>query len=346
MAGPYIEGDTLNLNVDWVAQHDLIPDGQLPVKIRTIYRPITMSPVMEVVFKSKSGSGVEAIPKLSDRRSGTDFRRGDAWTREAEAAWQDRVRQGKAPALFHHLEEKERRESAGIFEDSSSNDSDTPRKESASQTPRATRGNKAAQNEGRLQRTALLNFTTETTPYRKMKDLQARYVPSILAHISLSQASLDFVSEDQKHFKVPGILLQHIEGFNLSAGLASEVAREAWEPVVQHAVDAAKKINTCGVINLDCQPRNVVVKRSTLQPYLIDFAQCAFWEDYESDDQFAYYANSTDNQGAIGAVMPRKLKRENGVELKIQYEELECNFNPDDRVSTPQAITQGNFCPL
>ena len=68
---------------------------------------------------------------------------------------------------------------------------------------------------------------------------------------------------------------------------------------------------------------------STLQPFLIDFGQCWFREDCEDDDDFAYFANPTDSQGAIGVVMAGKVKGLSGVKLDIRYEPMECNYNSD-----------------
>lgn len=329
MEGLYVEGMTLVLAVDWAGHHGLSHHSQIPMTIRTVYQPFTMSPVMEVVFITESGDQVEAILKLFDRRFGEDFRCGsDKWTQQAEAAWQDYVCHGKAPSLFHRLEEKELKESAGIFEDSSSSDG-SPTKASMPRSFKATK-ERLAQAEGKLQRAALQDFATEVMAYQKMSALQGRCVPSIFAHVSTSLAPPGLDRDRRGYFKIPGILLQHISGFNLSTELTHKVARGAWQDVVQRAVDAARMINNCGVLNLDCQPRNVVVELSTLQPYLVDFAQCTFRDHYKNEDEFAYYANSTDNQGAIGAVMARKLKKEKGVVLKMRYKKMACNFDPDE----------------
>ena len=332
MSSPYIEGETLEVTVDSVPHGHPLAHGQLRLHILSVFQPITMSPVMVVRFQSEVGNEMEAILKLYDRRFGMNSRRWrHEWTREAEASWQRYVGEGKACALFYGFEEKERKESEGFFEDSSS-DSDDQLGEGCAARPPVAIPQRLAPAEGSLQRLALQQFVSETTAYQKMTALQGHCVPSLLAHVSMSLAppGLDCLDHDHEgYFKIPGILLQYIEGYNLSTELASETPREVWEKTVQRAVDAVKMMNSCGVINRDCQPRNVVVQRTTLQPFLIDFGQCNFREDYGSDDEFAYWVNSTDSQGAIGVVMAQKLKKSQGVKLSIRYEVMESNFDPD-----------------
>lgn len=328
MPSPYIQGDTLEVTVDSVPHGHPIARGRLRLHILSVFQPITMSPVMVVRFQSEAGHDTDAILKIYDRRLGTDFRRWrHEWSQEAEVSWQCYVGAGKATSLFHRLDEKERKESEGIFGDSSSDSDDSSREACATHPPVAT-PERLALTEGSLQRLALQQFASETTAYQKMTALQGHCIPDLLARVSMSLAPPDLDHDHDGYFRIPGIILQYIEGYNLSTELALEVPGEAWEGTVQRAVDAAKMVNSCGVINRDCQPRNVVVQRSNLQPFLIDFGHCSFREDYGSDGEFAYWANATDNQGAIGAVMAQKLKKDRGVELSVRYEEMECDFDP------------------
>lgn len=162
-----------------------------------------------------------------------------------------------------------------------------------------------------------------------MTALQGRCIPALLTHVSMSLAPPCSDCHHEEYFKIPGILLQYIKGYNLSTGLASSVPMEAWGRTVQLTVYGAKMVNDCGVINQDCQPRKVLVQHSILQPFLVDFAQCSVREDYGSDNEFAYRANSTNNQGAIDAVMAQKLEKEEGFKLGIRYQEMKCNYKPD-----------------
>ena len=113
---------------------------------------------------------------------------------------------------------------------------------------------------------------------------------------------------DNEYFVIGGILVEYVEGFSLTdLGVQPYVPRERWHGIVQRAVDAAHDINDSGVINCDCQPRNVMVDRRTLEPKHIDFAQCLFVGDM-GWKEFRELKYSLGNHRAIGSVMVAKLK--------------------------------------
>lgn len=90
----------------------------------------------------------------------------------------------------------------------------------------------------------------------------------------------------------------------------------------------------------------MIVHQQSRQPFIIDFAQCWLkhemrisWEtssssdgeeeekeekedDFILDDEYWDRAGTTNNPGAIGAVMTTRLEREKGVEIKIQYPDI------------------------
>ncbi|KAK3294543.1 uncharacterized protein B0H64DRAFT_400967 [Chaetomium fimeti] len=70
----------------------------------------------------------------------------------------------------------------------------------------------------------------------------------------------------------------------------------------------ALSFTNAGVINTDCQPRNVVVQRESLRPLHIDFGHCLFAEDM-GWQEFGETKVRLGNQGAIGSTMVGKLRR-------------------------------------
>lgn len=75
MSGSYVKGESLEVTVDSVPPDHSIAHGQLRLQIVSVFRAITMSPVMLVRFRSRAGDEMEAVLKLHDWRVGTDFRR-------------------------------------------------------------------------------------------------------------------------------------------------------------------------------------------------------------------------------------------------------------------------------
>jgi len=59
--------------------------------------------------------------------------------------------------------------------------------------------------------------------YQKMNALQGRRIPSLLSHVSMSLAPPGLDGVEQEFFKVPNILFQYIDGFDLSTELSSKV---------------------------------------------------------------------------------------------------------------------------
>lgn len=142
-------------------------------------------------------------------------------------------------------------------------------------------------------------------------------------------------------FEIKGILLERIEGYNLEDIATSPLAPPPgdglmqWRQIIQAAVNLAHKINQQKAIMEDCAPRNVVVDKQSQTPRIVDLPQCHFrdelveawqrWGWHEEEDDWdpgvGYWklARSTDNTGAIGAVMVSRVQRATGVKLEMKY---------------------------
>ncbi|GAB1311957.1 Serine/threonine-protein kinase D [Madurella fahalii] len=334
MESPYTKGSQLSLTVRERGRDRAVPRGQLTIEIIEPMSAPTMSVVMKVSFQdSRSRRQRLAVLKMYDCRFAPSLRRtyNPSYDDDAESAWREYVRDGKVPALFAFLDEKRRLEDEeGVLVDTDS-ESDSSSGEDNNATPIARRVRTAAEmrekkgkREGIIQWKALDLYACETRAYAKLSHLQGRYIPKLLAQVHTSvAASPDLRSSPayrENYFDVGGILLEYVDGFNLTDLATTSVPKQKWHGIIQRAVDAARYINDAGVINMDCQPRNVIVQRESLRPLHIDFAQCLFAEDMGSDE-FRETRLRWDNQGAIGSVMVGKLRRA-GVDLPdIRYNE-------------------------
>ncbi|KAL7935676.1 hypothetical protein V8C35DRAFT_259607 [Trichoderma chlorosporum] len=333
---PYVAGASLHLEI--TQNYQGLPFARATAAAITKIFDIAMSSVMGVTITLESGPDVHAVLKLYDRRFGTDLRNDGRkylpCTVAKKALFESFVRQNAiGPFLTQLAQDQEGR----IL-------------------PIRTHHHLDGTVEGSAKYEAALwqecdgMFNCETKAYELLKDLQGIEIPRLLATVRLvdtsSNISSDLISgPGAKYRDVKGILLQYVPGFNLIDLDKSSVDVKKWPVLVQRAVDVAHKINERGVVVLDCSPRNVIVDEQSQLPVVIDFAQCWFKhemkirsallepgnkkekeEEGEIDvDLEAEYWDrvvSTDNPGAIGAVMSTRLKREKGVGIKIQYPDI------------------------
>ncbi|AEO61935.1 hypothetical protein MYCTH_2121696 [Thermothelomyces thermophilus ATCC 42464] len=264
-----------------------------------IIHGVTISPVLNVVLFGTTELGTpfhfQAILKLYDHRFGEHLRMRH-WkhvphTAAREADFQSYVRQGKMGRFLHRKEE-----------DSYDNDIED-----------------ADDGDGDCER----SFKSETEAYERLKDLQGKLIPRMFAHVRLVMPFPDTPRdllespETARFLEVKGVIVDFIRGYPLSQRHTDHRAPqnvEDWQDIVQAAVDAVHEIDSRGVLNRDCSPRNMVVDFRTQTPFIIDFAN-------HDDSEIEYWEEvvTTNNEGAIGAVMTQKLRRLKGLELAIQY---------------------------
>ena len=327
MESPYQKGRRLTLAVRGSGACD-----RITAAITELMPDPTMSVVMKVELQQEETRPMPrmAILKMYDRRLSPSLRRGynPTYDDDAERAWREYVREGRAPALFSFMHEKLRREDEGgeLVQTDSETDPSSDEEDKVPRTPAET-FTKKGKREGIIQWKALDLWHCESRAYAKLAHLQGRCIPRLLAVVyhTVSSTPPDLLSgKDNEYFVIGGLLVEYIEGFNLAdLGVQPSVPRERWHGIIQRAVDAAHDINDSGVINCDCQPRNVMVDRKTLEPKHIDFAQCLFVEDM-GWKEFEEVKYSLGNHRAIGSVMVTKLKKTVNFESpEIRYRQRE-----------------------
>lgn len=141
-------------------------------------------------------------------------------------------------------------------------------------------------------------FDRETRAYAKLSELQGKVIPRLFAHVRLSPpqdgvvpcpADLLQRPEARQYFEVSGILMELVDGYELSELPGSPMAPsdpERWRDIIQTAADRAHEINLRGVRMSDCSMYNVMVDRKSHQPFIVDLAQCGFIEEmYEEEEE-------------------------------------------------------------
>ncbi|EHK43971.1 uncharacterized protein TrAtP1_008422 [Trichoderma atroviride] len=342
IATPYVEGASLQLEI--MRNYQDLPLPQVTSASIVKILGVTMSSVMRIILRLDSGEPLEAVLKLFDRRFGEDLRSNGRvhwpYMRASEKGFNSMVRRNDMDRFITKLLQD--REKAMLekrpwhfLSDDDGDDDDG--------------GEHAIDRfEAAVWQECEDMFECEVKAYEHLKGFQGTGIPRLLATVRLAGASSivpsDLINEPAaKYWHVKGILLQYIPGINLMNLDSSSIDVKEWEPLVQRSVDLAHEINKSGLVMDDCSPRNVIVHQQSQQPFFIDFAQSWLkhemrisWEtssssggeeeekkeeedDFILDDEYWDRAGTTDNPGAIGAVMTTRLKREKGVEIKIQY---------------------------
>lgn len=255
-----------------------------------------MSVVMKVqiqhhVPSSSPGKTFTAVLKLYDRRFGTTIRRRldmempkygpYPCTASTEAAYCNLIRKEEVGPFFHDYEEEERSrllpQRTWSFLDGSLGG--------------------AAKYEAVTWHKYQKFFDRETRAYEKLSELQGTIIPRLFAHVRVSlpqeniapgPADLLERPETRQYFEVKGILVELVDGYELSELQFSPAApsdQGRWQDIVQAAVDGAHEINCRGVRVLDCSMYNVMMDKESHHPFIIDLAQCGFLEEmYEGGE--------------------------------------------------------------
>ncbi|KAK4095719.1 hypothetical protein N658DRAFT_502410 [Parathielavia hyrcaniae] len=293
---------------------------------------MTMAVVLDVTIQSRHGPPVHRVLKLYDRRFGSGLRgvykdSVAPHTQQTEAAFEAFVRRGMMPGFLRQLKERNEIETLPVrareFLD-------------PDEEPNHTEG--LAKYEAALWQDCIEHFECETKAYHRLADIQGTLVPRLHAHVRLSATKPAAIpKEAAPYFEVRGILLERIDGYcleNLSLGPPLPQNLRTWHHIIQLAADAAHEINKRGIIMQDCAPRNVVVDRKSQTPRIVDLAQCWFrdvlvdrwykagWhedEGWDPDVEYWEQANTTDNPGAIAAVMATIIRQKTCVKLEFRY---------------------------
>ncbi|KAL2126374.1 hypothetical protein VTI74DRAFT_1092 [Chaetomium olivicolor] len=296
---------------------------------------MTMSPVMEVSIKTRSGSEFRAVLKLYDRRFGRNFReiRGKhaPHTAADEVAFRSFVRQGKMAPFLRMLEHDKKTADIALrsyrYYDSTAEGK--------------------AKFEAAMWQECIEHFECETEAYARLRDLQGKLIPHMYAHVCIAPSDLGvpadlLQSQTAPYFEVRGVLLEVIDGYRLWDIATSQGAPadpKQWPAIIQAAADAAHMINKRGVLMEDCAPRNVIVETRLQKPFIIDLAQCLFkdkmvrrWlengyadddDDWDPEEEYWERARQHSNPAAIGVVMRTRLLQQKGMKLDIKFPDYE-----------------------
>jgi hypothetical protein len=229
----------------------------------------------------KLASEGNMVLKLFDRRFTTEFRRVwnvDVWTPEAENEFHQFVND---PASSRFL--------ADIQKDKVSN---SPFEIKMS----------AGQSEAWMNQAMLDFYNTEVKAYDTLSDVQGDVVPRLIGLVTASSSSSVSPGPLDQPTAIPGILLQYIRGFQLK-DLGSHAPKELWDGICQDAMQLLRATGERGILNLDVQVRNVIVKKlraNHYKPFMIDLAICRFRAEAKDEEEWRQWRVDEDEEGWLG----------------------------------------------
>jgi hypothetical protein len=294
-----------------------------------------MSQVLNVTIQTPNGSTIHAALKLYDRRFSEDLRdvsgKHMPHTSIQEIAFRAFTRHGMLTPFLRELEEEKKTEHVpsrpGDFFDKTTVEG-------------------RAKFEAALWYKCTEHSQCETQAYERLRDLQGKLIPRMLAHVRLVAGEADIsIPEDlqgmAEYFEVKDVLLEFVDGYSLGDIATSPLAPsdpETLHWIIQSAADAAHEVDKHGVLMQDCSPWNVVVDKQSQTPYIIDFAQCYFkdqltklwlesgWdedEDWHPDIEYWQRVSQSQNPAAIALVAGMCVKKENGIEMVFRWPDYE-----------------------
>ena len=283
--------------------HDASTMGtELNATIAKIYEPSTASVIMEVVILTAQNTVFRAVLKLFDRRFCPQLRKDlflQPYSSTLQAAYLEFIRTSDASRYLARL-----------------HNSDSDR--SSDEVPMA---DCLAENEVYLQHYCLGLYENELSTYKRLQDLQGSEIPQLFTSVNFLPCTPEDIPPE--FMEVKGILIEFISGFSL-AELSDNAPREFWQTVCDQAVQIVHRISDHDILNEDTDIKNFMVTPSGINAenayrvVMLDFADCRFRHDYESDDECAYEKRSSPDEEAIGAVMQDKLKKAAGFHLNFQ----------------------------
>ena len=155
-------------------------------------------------------------------------------------------------------------------------------------------------------------YKTEREVYSTLKDLQGKRIPRLLHTLTFPAFSTSYATSKliNKYTAIPGILLQHIDGFPLSE-LSVYAPKSNWQSICDQAIRTINQITIMGVFNADVKTRNIIVSKDQqgrFRVFVIDFGTCHFRRECGSDREWWAWKAGEDEEGAVGYVMQRILK--------------------------------------
>ncbi|KAJ5992732.1 hypothetical protein N7451_008456 [Penicillium sp. IBT 35674x] len=194
-----------------------------------------------------------------------------------------------------------------------------------------------AQNEAHLSWRMTESFDTEIAAYNALEDTQGITVPKQFASVINPCYTGRQEAQVKQYANVSGLLLQYIDGFPLT-DIADHVPRESWQSLCEEAIQILLVTGDHGILNNMSTHQIFIVQRkeNEYRIFMIDFGLCSFPENFDDEADWIKWKAITDEEGAVGVVMHKKLKSEFVYTPSFRY----IYQDPDDEMHSNETVKE------
>lgn len=155
---------------------------------------------------------------------------------------------------------------------------------------------------------------TEIKVYNTLQDSQGKDIPRLIADVEIAVNDPEMPEAHKQSFS--GILLQHIPGFPLR-NLADNAPRELWQSICDDAIRIINLMGDQGILNEYMDTSSFIVnldveEGSRFKLTMINFCQCNFRDEFETEEEWSQEKAIQEEEEAIGRVMQSRLDEVGG----------------------------------
>jgi len=301
---PYVVGNIVKLKLKPVHSQQ----QEVTAKITKIFEPFTFSCAMVVNLIHSTSllalNNHQVVLKIFDRRFATQFRRDEHaslhTTTDIERQYHQFVRDGGAANFIANYD---------ASDDEEEYEWDDPH------------------NEAYLQYGMQHFYEAEIEAYNILKDVQGQDIPCLFASFTLPS----LFSPGNQLCDIPGVILQHIDGFPLG-DISLHAPKEKWQSVCDDAISIVHMMGDRGILNKDVKTRSFIVREESegsFNVFMIDFAMCNFRQQYDDETEWRKDKAIQDEEGAVGYVMEDSLKGGYTYHRSLLYTKLDREFKAE-----------------
>jgi serine/threonine protein kinase len=169
-------------------------------------------------------------------------------------------------------------------------------------------------------------FNNERAVYRRLKDLQGKSIPRVVAEVELPDFySTQYCSPDisSEIGRTLGLLTEYVDGFNLEdLGRPTERFKEPpaqgehVQIITDRVLDIVRTIMSRGVLNCNSKLRNTLIRWDSVEkryrPYVIDFGGCSLQEEFSTEEEWRSAQWEWTEEDKIGFCMEHLMREHRG----------------------------------
>lgn len=255
-------------------------DGERPVeaKVTKVFAPFTQSCTVLVSIESDTPElNGEFILRLIDRRYATQLRRDQRvppWTPEIESQYRQFILNGGIIEFLDMIDSVDGELEGDLDE---------------------------VQNEAFISNMARDLVDNEVDAYKTLEDLQGKRVPRFFGSVKIA-SSPDRPYAVSEYTDARGLLIEYVQGFPLD-DLVIRASKKTWKTIGGKVMGTLRAVRARGIVNLNANARSFIVSPKGSDVRMINFSQCRFREQYETEEEWSRVQRGSEDEEIIGRVL-------------------------------------------